>query len=320
MLKHFSGFIAGWILIAGFSWLFLGSCTGPPPEIPPGPMEVQFGHDNYIRDVSFHIPKKLRKRRRSLVICLHDGGSTPEDMVRLTRRSFNRLAEADNFIVAYPKALNGYWNDGRQDSVSLSHYRNIDDVGFIAKVMDFAVDSFKIEKERIFVTGFSEGGLMTFRLACELTSKIEAFAVVAASLALDQIVECTPDTTISFMMINGTRDPILPYEGGQIIIDTKESGSVLSVEEAINYWRMENGCMEKSVSRDVPNTDTFDETRSERTTWDNCKNKDKIVLVEVINGGHTWPGGRQFTNEKIVGKVSQDFDAAEMIWRFFKTL
>jgi polyhydroxybutyrate depolymerase len=283
-------------------------------------MEVQFGHDNYIRDVSFHIPKKLRKRRRSMVLCLHDGGSTSEDLVRLTRRSFNRLAEADNFIVAYPKALNGYWNDGRQDSVSLSHYRNIDDVGFISKVMDFAIDSFKIEKERIFVTGFSEGGLMTFRLACELTSKIEAFAVVAASLALDQIVECTPDTTISFMIINGTRDPILPYEGGQIIIDTKESGSVLSVEEAINYWLLENGCTEKSVTRDVPNSDTFDETRSERTTWDNCKNKEKIVLVEVNNGGHTWPGGRQFENERVVGKVAEDFDAAEIIWKFFKTM
>ncbi len=320
MIKHFSGITASWILIAGFSWLFLGSCASPPPEIPPGPMEVQLGHDNYIRDVSFHIPKKLRKRRLSLVLCLHDGGNNPEEMARITRRSFNRLAEQDNFIVAYPKALNGHWNDGRQDSVSLSHYQNIDDVGFIEKVIDFAVDSFKVEKERIFVTGFSEGGLMTFRLACELTSKIEAFAVVAASLALDQIVECNPDTTISFMMINGTRDPILPYDGGQMIIEAKESGSVLSAEEAINYWRMENGCTDKSVTRDVPNSNTFDETRSERTTWDNCKNKDKIVLVEVINGGHTWPGGRQYLNERIVGKVSQDFDAAEMIWRFFKTL
>lgn len=320
MVKHFSGLIAGWMLFAGISWLFLGSCTGPPPEIPPGPMQVQFGHDNYIRDVSFHIPKKLRKRRRSLVLCLHDGGSNPDEMARLTRRSFNRLAEGENFILAYPGALNGYWNDGRQDSISLSHYQNIDDVGFLSRVIDFAVDSFQVEQERIFVAGFSEGGLMTFRLACELTAKIQAFAVVAASLALDQIVECAPDTTISFMMINGTRDPILPHDGGQTIIDGKESGSVLSTEETINYWLTENRCTEKSVTKGVPNTDTFDETRSERTTWDNCKNKDKIVLIEVINGGHTWPGGRQFMNEKIVGKVSQDFDAADVIWKFFKSL
>jgi polyhydroxybutyrate depolymerase len=320
MMKHFSGLIASGMLIGGISLLFLVACSGPPSEIPPGPMEVQFGHDNYIRDVTFHIPKKLRKRRRSLVVCLHDGGSNPEEMARVTRRSFNRLAEEDNFIVAYPRALNGYWNDGRQDSISLSHYRNIDDVGFISKVIDFAADSFKIEEERVYVTGFSEGGLMTFRLACELTVKIDAFAVVAASFSLDQIVECTPDTTISFMMINGTRDPILPFDGGQMMIEGREAGSVLSAEEAINYWLLENGCTEKSVTRDVPNTDTFDETRSERTTWDNCKNKNKIVLIEVINGGHTWPGGRQFTNEKIVGKTSQDFDTAELIWKFFKSL
>lgn len=226
----------------------------------------------------------------------------------------------NNFIVAYPEALNNYWNDAREDSVSLSHHLNIDDVGFLGKVIDFAIDSFKVDPQHIFVSGFSDGGFMVFRLACEMPSKISGFAAVASSMPLDQLVECAPDTTISLMMINGTRDPLLPFEGGQMVMDEMEKGSILSTGVTIDYWREINGCTEKVSEKDVPNADTFDETRSERITWDDCKNKDRIVLIQVINGGHTWPGGRQYLNERTAGKVSRDFDAADLIWRFFKSL
>jgi polyhydroxybutyrate depolymerase len=306
--------------LIGISWFILASCAGPPPEIPPGPREVQIGHDNYIRNVTFHIPKKLRKRNRSLVLCLHDGGESPESMARMTRRNFNKLAEKNNFIVGYPEALNEYWNDAREDSVSLSHYDEIDDVGFIEKVMDYAIDSFKIDIDKIYIAGFSEGGLMAFRLACEIPQKIHGFAMVAATMPLDQIVECTPDTTASFIMINGTRDPVLPYEGGQLIIEDQEMGSMLAAEEAMNYWLEENECTDRSSNKEMANRDTFDETRSERVLYDDCKNKNKLMLIRVVNGGHSWPGGRQYQNEKSVGKVAQDFDAADVIWKFFKTL
>lgn len=308
------------ILLLIFSWYFLASCTGPPPEIPPGPKEVQLGHDNYIRNVTFHIPKKLRRRNRSLVLCLHDGGESPESTMRLTRRGFNKLSEKNNFIVGYPEALNEYWNDAREDSISLSHYDEVDDVGFMDRVIEYAIDSFQVDPDKVYVAGFSEGGMMTFRLACEMSDRIQGFAMVAASMPLDQIVECTPDTTVSFMMINGTRDPILPIEGGQLTIEEQELGSMLAAEEALNYWLEENECSDRSSTKDMANRDTFDETRSERTTFSDCNNKNKLVLIKVVNGGHTWPGGRQFQNEKSIGKVSQDFDATQEIWKFFKSL
>ncbi len=302
------------------SWYFLASCTAPPPEIPPGPKEVQLGHDNYIRNVTFEIPKKLRRRNRSLVLCLHDGGDNPEGIARITRRGFDKLSERNNFIVGYPEAVNEYWNDAREDSVSLSHYNEIDDVGFIEKVIDYAIDSFNIDPSRIFVAGFSEGGFMSFRLACEIPAKIRGFAMVASSLPLDQIVECTPDTTVSFMMINGTRDPILPYEGGQMTIEEQELGSMLAAEEAIKYWLEENECTDRSSTKDMANRDTFDETRSEKVTYSDCKNKNKLILIRVVNGGHSWPGGRQYQTKKNIGRVSQDFVATEEIWKFFKSL
>ena len=319
MMKYFFRLLP-MAMTVSLSWYFLASCTAPPPEIPPGPKEVQFGHDNYIRNVTFQIPKKLRRRNRSLLLCLHDGGDNPEGIARITRRGFDKLSETNNFIVGYPEALNEYWNDAREDSVSLSHYNDVDDVGYIEKVIDYAIDSFNIDPERVFVAGFSEGGFMSFRLACEIPGKIKGFAMVASSLPLDQIVECTPDTTVSFLMINGTRDPILPYEGGQMTIEEQELGSMLAAEEAINYWLEENECTDRSSTKDMANRDTFDETRSERITYSDCKNKNKLILIRVVNGGHSWPGGRQYQTKKNIGRVSQDFAATEEIWKFFKSL
>lgn len=301
-------------------WSFLTGCTGPPPEFPPGPKEVQFGHDNYIRNTTYHIPKKLRKRRRSLVVCLHGGDDTPEDFMRITKREFNKLSEHNNFVVAYPEALNKYWNDGREDSISLSHYDEIDDVGFIDKTIQYAIDSFRVEPERIFVTGLSDGGLMAFRLACELPGKINGIATVAASISLDQLVECTVDTTLSIMAINGTRDPILPYEGGQMMVDEMEKGSMLPIEDAIEFLLKKNNCGEKVTHRDISNRDTYDETRSEKFIYSDCANGNKVVLIKVNNGGHTWPGGRQYEGQRNIGKTSKDFEATDEIWKFFKGL
>lgn len=319
-MKHLfkSGLSTFSILI--FSFGVLLNCSRPPSDFPPGPKEVQIGHDNYIRNVTYFIPKRLRKRNRSLILCLHSGGETPENFKRTTRREFNKLSESNNFIVGYPEALNEYWNDAREDSISLSHYDDIDDVGFIEKTIQYAIDTFKIDPERVFVTGLSEGGLMTLRLACEIPKKIRGFATVAASLSLDQLVECNADTTVSLMAITGTRDPISPYEGGQIMIEDQELGSVLAMEEAINFWKKQNGCDDKSTTKDMANRDTFDETRSEKISYTDCKNGSKIVLIKVNNGGHTWPGGRQYEGQKNIGKTSKDFDATNEIWKFFKGL
>lgn len=295
-------------------------CYAPPTDIPPGTREVEFFHDEYLRRTKFYIPKKLKKRKRSLILCLHNENETPESMMRLTRRGFNKLADQNGFIVGYPEGLNEYWNDGREDSISLSHYNNIDDVGFVERLIDYGVDSFRVDPSRIFVTGLSNGGFMTFRLACEISKKIKGIAVVSASLALDQLVTCSSDSTISVMIINGTRDPIMPYEGGEMIVDDRSQGSILATEETIDFWLGENTCKEKSTKRDVPNTNLFDETRSERYMYNNCKNKTKVGLITITNGGHTWPGGRQYLGEKVVGKTSRDFDASQEIWRFFKGL
>lgn len=308
------------LILFGLVIILLEGCYSPPTDIPPGNKEVEFFHDDYLRRTNFYIPKRLKRRNRSLVLCLHNEGESPESMTRLTRHGFNELADQNGFIVGYPEGLNEYWNDGREDSISLSHYNEIDDVGFIEKLIDYGIDSFRVDPSQIFVAGLSNGGFMTFRLACELSKKIKGIAAVSASLALDQLVNCSADSTVSVMMINGTRDPMMPYEGGEMIVNERSQGSILGTEETIDFWLGENTCKEKSSKKDVSNTNLFDETRSERLTYANCNNKTKIALITVTNGGHTWPGGRQYMGEKAIGKTSKDFDASEEIWKFFKGL
>ena len=308
------------LFVFGLLIFLLDACYSPPTDIPPGNKEVEYSHDNELRRTIFYIPKKLKRRKRSLILCLHNDDETIESMMRLTRRSFNRLADENGFIIGYPEALNKYWNDGREDSISLSHYNEIDDVGFIEKVIDYGIDSFHVNPSRIFVAGMSNGGFMSLKLACELSQKINGIAAVSASLALDQLVNCSADTTVSVMLINGTRDPVMPYEGGEMIFDDRSQGSILSSEETVNYWLRENECKEKMTMRDVSNSNLFDETRSEKYMYTNCENNAKVVLIAVTNGGHTWPGGRQYLGERVVGKTAKDFDASEEIWKFFKGL
>ena len=254
------------------------------------------------------------------MLCLHAEEETPESMLRITRRGFNEMADQHGFIVGYPEGLNEYWNDGREDSISLSHYNEIDDVGFIDQLITYSIDSFSVDPEQVFVAGLSNGGFMSFRLACELSPRIKGIAAVSASLALDQLVTCSADTSVSVMMINGSRDPIMPYEGGEMIVDEISQGSVLSTDATVNYWLEDNYCTDKFSKRDVPNKNLFDETRSERFIYNSCENGSRIVLILVTNGGHTWPGGRQYEGERNIGKTSRDFDAAVEIWRFFRSL
>lgn len=309
-----------YLYIASVFLIISYSCRVPVFEVPPGHKTVSFYHDQHLRSTLFYVPKKLKRKKRSLVLCLHNENETAESMQRITRRSFNRLAEQNGFIIGYPEALNKYWNDGREDSISLSHYNDIDDVGFINRLIDYGIDSFGVEPGHVFVAGFSNGGLMAYRLACALPDRIRGIGAVSASLALDQLVDCDADTTISVIMINGTRDPQMPFDGGEMMVDGLSQGSVLSSEATVQYWLDENDCKEKVSKRDMPNANTLDETRSERFIYSNCAGHEKVMWIKVSNGGHTWPGGRQYRSEKAVGKTSKDFNAAVELWKFFKGL
>lgn len=252
-----------------------------------------------------------------LFIVLHGGGGNGEKAEKISRIS--RQSDKDGFILVYPDAVGRNWNDGRAVKKYLSHRKNIGDVGFISVLIDKLRNDHAIDPKRVYVSGASNGGMMAHRLACELTDKITAIAPVIAAMPENIAEQCSPSRPIPVMMINGTADPMVPWEGGYVrFIGRRKYGKILSVPDTAQFWVSHNGCMAEPKKTWLPDTDQDDGTRVRKTVFGGCEGGVEVVLYEIHGGGHTWPGGRKNAPESISGKSTNDIDANQIIWDFFK--
>ena len=253
-----------------------------------------------------------------LVFLLHGGGGSAKAMEKLTQEGFNALAEKEGFIVVYPEAVEKHWNDGRALQRWLSQREKIDDIGFLSALIEHLSREHRIDKRRIYATGISNGGLMSYRLACELTYQIAAIAAVASSMGENLSLSCSPSRPISVLIINGIEDPLVPWEGGEIRLGPWGLGRVLSTSNTVKFWVGRNLCASSPLISWEPDRDPQDGTRVRKEVYASCRKGTEVILYAVIGGGHTWPGGYQYLGEWIVGKTSRDIDANEVIWGFFK--
>jgi polyhydroxybutyrate depolymerase len=128
-----------------------------------------------------------------------------------------------------------------------------------------------------------------------------------------------PARPISVLLMAGTKDPLVPYEGGDIgFARGRKVGRVVSVAETIKYWTMFDQCPPSPIIAVEPDKDPEDGTRVRREISGPCREGTEVILYAVEGGGHTWPGGQQYLPERIVGRTSRDIDANEVIWSFFK--
>ena len=159
--------------------------------------------------------------------------------------------------------------------------------------------------------------MMSFRLGCELADKITAIAPVIGSMPENLVAECAPIKPLPLMMINGTDDPLVPWEGGYVHLYRKKMGKIISVRQTIDFWVAHNGCSPDPLIRMVPDTEPEDGTSVQKRVYRQCIDGADVVLYEIIGGGHTWPGGYQYLPEFLIGKTNQDFKATKTIWEFF---
>jgi polyhydroxybutyrate depolymerase len=270
-----------------------------------------------------YIPKSYNKSvSLPLVIALHGKGGKGRSMILLTRRGFNKLADKDSFIVVYPDGIEKNWNDGRMDDETndRAHRENIDDVGFISTLIDFMISNYNADPRRVYVTGISNGAIMSYRLACEISHKITAIAPVDGNISYLILPVCSPTNPVSVLAINNVNDPLVPFEGGEIYghFHSVKLGEVLSVDESIGFWVKRNGCSLTPVQVEEPDRNPRDGTRVTSKHYLNGMEGTEVILYIVEGGGHTWPGGIQYLPEWMIGKTSRDFNAAEVIWDFFK--
>jgi polyhydroxybutyrate depolymerase len=275
--------------------------------------------DGLKRNYRIHIPPPYDKSRLlPLLIVLHGGGGTGEGMVKLTRGGFDKLADKEGFVVVYPDGIEKHWNDGRENASYRAHREKIDDVGFITALIDHLKERYNIDVRRIYATGISNGAMMSFRLGCELSEKITAIAPVAGSMPENLPARCLPLKPIPVLMISNTDDRLVPWQGGDIRFGRKTFGRTLSVPDTVKYWVHHNQCSSLPIISTEADRDQKDGTRVTKEVYSQCRESSEVILYSIEGGGHTWPGGHQYLPEWIIGKTSNDLDANEVIWDFFK--
>ncbi len=183
---------------------------------------------------------------------------------------------------------------------------------------DYLINNYAVDGAKMYATGISNGGFVSSRLGSELSNRIAAIAVVAATMEATTIApNCNPGRPVPAMYIHGTIDPLVPFPGGQMTAGGTAGGTILYHFQAIDRWVNLSGCNSTPITVDLPDI-ANDGTTIKQRTYPGGTNGSEVVSYVVLNGGHTWPQGYQYLNEAIFGKTSQDMNTCEVIWSFFK--
>ncbi|MBT8468932.1 MAG: prolyl oligopeptidase family serine peptidase [Deltaproteobacteria bacterium] len=280
-----------------------------------------FKHEGIVRDVGVFDPRgRAASGLRPLVLVLHGGLGDDDDTIALSFGKLNQLAVEDGFVVVYPQGLGGHWNDGRNVQAYVAQRERVNDVGFLATLIEELVEKRSIDPEAVFVVGVSDGAMMAHRFACERTKKLRAFTAVIGAMPYNvarRRGRCGKEA-LSVLMINGTEDPIVPSGGGAVEYDGQKLGKVLSTQRTFTFWKRQAACGSEEVSL-IPDFVPQDGTRIERTKATGCLDDAKVELFAVQGAGHTWPSGWQYLPESLIGATSRDIDASIAAWRFFQS-
>lgn len=213
---------------------------------------------------------------------------------------FRPIADTAGFLLIHPMGtLDGsgqpYWNSGWGGTV--------DDIGFTSALIDSLSLTYSINQDRVFSTGMSNGGFMSYTLACELSDRIAAIASVTGAMNLNQSSTCNASHPMPVLEIHGTSDATVAYIGASWIEATSNT---------LNYWATFNNCAIPAIMTPVPNINLTDGCTAEHYIYPNGLNGVEVEHYKIIGGGHTWPGA-SFT----VGVTNRDIDASIKIWEFF---
>ncbi|MFN8393692.1 MAG: PHB depolymerase family esterase [Bacteroidia bacterium] len=234
-----------------------------------------------------------------LVFNLH--GYTSNAQQQELYSEMNAVADTAGFILCYPDGVNNAWNSG----FTLPYYSGVDDVGFISTLIDVISGQYNIDPARVYSCGMSNGGYMSYRLACDLENRIAAIASVTGSMTLIQQLNCSCNRPMPVLQIHGTADATVPYIGG--------SGS-MGIDDVIGYWKSHNQCAAPATLDTLANISLTDFSTVTTQWYPSCDSGVEVGLFKVEGGSHTWPGATYL----IPGLVTnQDFEASIEIWKFF---
>jgi polyhydroxybutyrate depolymerase len=238
-------------------------------------------------------------------------------MVRLS--GLNAKADEAGFIVVYPFGTGRLdnqlltFNGGGCCGYAMEHA--IDDVGFTRALLDDLATVANVDADRVFATGLSNGGIMAHYVATHLADRIAAIAPVGGPLMVDAI---QPKRPVAVMHFHGTGDEFAPFKGGYGKGSYGRSKGVTdfrSVKHTIEAWVKVNGCNAEPKVEALPDQ-ADDGMKVTRKAWSGGRDGSEVVLIEIENGGHTWPGQKPIV--AMLGPSTMDISANDLMWEFFQ--
>jgi polyhydroxybutyrate depolymerase len=279
-------------------------------------------HDGLARSYTLYIPPSYTGSEAwPLVFDLHGAGG--DASWQMSNAGMNAVANTGNFLVAYPNATvaPGYgktlWNDG-------SLFPNgPDDVDFISTMIDELATSYHIDSSRVYATGLSNGGAMSYYLASQLPNRLAAIAAVGAPRPANP----TAPRPLPMLHVHGTADSFVPIAGGFLNIPLPggeyfSTFRALAIDDVIDDWRESNGCVGEPVITQLPDFNTRDSSTVTLIHYEDCEryltaagdeHSAEVLYYMIEGGGHTWPGGGMAA---LFGPTNRDINASE-IWNFF---
>jgi len=262
--------------------------------------------DEVFRTYLTHLPDSYTgEEELPLVLALHGGTGNAFNLQNQSQLSVK--SDEEGFIVVYPEGLRlgllniRTWNAGW--CCGQSSFQDIDDVGFIDQLLDELIDQFSIDESRIFITGISNGGYMSYRLACELSDGIAAIAPVAASISIN---DCQMSEPIPAIHLHSYEDKNVRYQGGfgEGLADHYSP----PLDSLFDIWSNQLNC--QTVNDTLNHDDAFT-----HVVWKDCDCETEIQYYISTDGGHSWPGG----NATPLGDPASAFiNANDLMWSFFE--
>lgn len=277
----------------------------------PGQIIKEITVDGKRRSFLVHLPTGYNKSKRlPVVLAFHGGGGNGQNMEQMS--GFSQKADEENFIAVYPNGLGRMenilltWNAGGCCDYAME--QNVDDVKFVSKMIDELVAQYAVDKNRIYATGFSNGALLSHRLAAEIPDKIAAIAPVAGALFESSP---KPKGKVPVLIIHGLADTAVPYNGGDSQrerVQKRQSQPYKSLDYAAKHWAKNNGCKSEPVK----------ETNGVviKESYVGCAKNSSVEVIMITDGLHSWPGGRK--GRDAADEPSTAISATDAIWEFFK--
>jgi polyhydroxybutyrate depolymerase len=311
----------------------------------PGDYDFSLEHDGIERTYKVHVPPSYNKYSPTpVIINLHGGGGNAEGQIEVSR--MNETSDEEGFIVVYPNGtgtqmwgrLFGTWNSG--SCCGSARDENVDDVGFISRLIDEIESEFSVDKKRVFATGYSNGAMMAMKLACEISDKIAAISTVTST---QTISGCALNPPVSMIHFHGTEDHCHYYDGGMCggcfaeffnsigIPMAKDEYACESAETDIANWRTANGCDAGETGNLV-----YQNGSASCVSYDQCPGDGEVEFCTIVGMGHTWPGGDSYAIEACkppinpidyiicekwkatLGPETNDINANDAMWEFFE--